>query len=46
MQSTTERGKLLEVATKLYLQEHGFNTYFWSEWASQKGLPLQGRKPS
>jgi predicted helicase len=36
-----EKGRLLEVATKLYLQEQGFKTYFWSEWASQKGLPLQ-----
>jgi predicted helicase len=41
MQSTTEKGGLLEVATKLYLQEHGFNAYFWSEWAAQKGLSLQ-----
>jgi predicted helicase len=41
MQSKTERGRLLEVATKLYLQEQGFKTYFWSEWASQKGLSLQ-----
>jgi hypothetical protein len=46
MQSTTKRGKLLEVATKLYLQEQGFKTYFWSEWAFQKGLLLRGRKPS
>jgi hypothetical protein len=36
-----EKGRLLEVAAKLYLQEQGFKTYFWSEWASQKGLPLQ-----
>ena len=36
-----EKGRLLEVATKLYLQEQGFKTYFWSEWASQKGLSLQ-----
>jgi len=36
-----ERGRLLEVATKLYLQEKGFKTYLWQEWASQKGLPLQ-----
>jgi predicted helicase len=41
MQSTTEKGRLLEVATKLYLQEQGFKTYFWSEWASQRGLSLQ-----
>ncbi len=46
MQGTTEKGRLLEVATKLYLQEQGFKTYFWSEWAPQKGLPLQDRKPS
>lgn len=41
MQSTIEKGRLLEVATKLYLQEQGFKAYFWQEWASQKGLPLQ-----
>jgi predicted helicase len=41
MQSTTEKGRLLEVATKLYLEKQGFKTYFWQEWASQKGLPLQ-----
>jgi hypothetical protein len=33
-----EKGRLLEVATKLYLQEQGFKTYLWHEWASQKGL--------
>ncbi len=36
-----EKGRLLEVATKLYLENQGFKTYFWQEWASQKGLPLQ-----
>jgi len=36
-----EKGRLLEVATKLYLQEQGFKTYLWQEWASQKGLSLQ-----
>jgi Predicted helicase len=41
MQSTTEKGRLLEVATKLYLEKQGFTVYFWQEWASQKGLPLQ-----
>ena len=41
MQSTTEKGRLLEVATKLYLENQGFTVYFWQEWASQKGLPLQ-----
>jgi predicted helicase len=41
MQSTTEKGRLLEVATKLYLQEQGFKTYLWQEWALQKGLSLQ-----
>jgi len=34
-----EKGKLLEVATKLYLERQGFKVYFWQEWASQKGLP-------
>jgi len=41
MQSTTEKGRLLEVATKLYLENQGYTVYFWQEWASQKGLPLQ-----
>jgi predicted helicase len=41
MQSLAERGRLLEVATKLYLQEMGFNAYLWQEWASQNRLPLQ-----
>uniref|UniRef100_A0A7C5X1G3 Helicase ATP-binding domain-containing protein n=1 Tax=Thermocrinis ruber TaxID=75906 RepID=A0A7C5X1G3_9AQUI len=41
MQSTAERGRLLEIATKLYLEEKGFTVYFWQEWASQKGLSLQ-----
>ncbi len=36
-----EKGRLLEIATKLYLEKQGFKTYFWQEWASQKGLPLQ-----
>jgi hypothetical protein len=36
-----EKGRLLEVATKLYLEEKGFTAYLWHEWASQKGLPLQ-----
>jgi predicted helicase len=36
-----EKGRLLEVATKLYLQEQGFTAYLWQEWASQRGLPLQ-----
>lgn len=41
MQNTAEKGRLLEVATKLYLEKQGFKVYFWQEWASQKGLPLQ-----
>jgi len=41
MQSTTERGRPLEVATKLYLEKQGFTAYLWHEWASQKGLSLQ-----
>jgi Predicted helicase len=36
-----EKGRLLEIATKLYLEKQGFTVYFWREWASQKGLPLQ-----
>jgi predicted helicase len=41
MQSTTEKGRLLEVATKLYLEKQGFNAYLWQEWALQNGLSLQ-----
>jgi len=33
-----EKGRLLEVATKLYLENQSFTVYFWQEWASQKGL--------
>ncbi len=36
-----EKGRLLEIATKLCLEKQGFTVYFWPEWASQKGLPLQ-----
>jgi predicted helicase len=41
IQSTTERGRLLEVATKLYLEKQGFTAYLWHEWVSQRGLSLQ-----
>jgi len=41
MQSTTEKGRQLEVATKLFLERQGFTVYFWQEWASQRGLSLQ-----
>jgi hypothetical protein len=46
MPSTIEKGRLLEVATKLYLEKQGFTVYLWHEWVSQDGLPLQGRRPS
>jgi predicted helicase len=36
-----EKGRLLEVAAKLYLENQGFTVYFWQEWALQNGLPLQ-----
>jgi hypothetical protein len=36
-----EKGRLLEVAAKLYLEKQGFTVYFWPEWASQKGFSLQ-----
>jgi predicted helicase len=36
-----EKGRQLEVATKLFLEKQGFTVYFWQEWALQKGLPLQ-----
>ncbi len=41
LMQNVEKGRLLEVATKLYLEQQGFKVYFWQEWASQKGLPLQ-----
>jgi Predicted helicase len=41
MQSTTGRGRLLEVATKLYLEKQGFTAYLWHEWVSQRGIYLQ-----
>jgi Predicted helicase len=41
LMQNVEKGKLLEVATKLYLERQGFTAYLWQEWASQKGLPLQ-----
>jgi hypothetical protein len=34
MQNTTEKGRLLEVATKLYLEEKGFTVYFWQGMVS------------
>jgi len=41
MQSTTERNRLSEVATKLYLEKQGFTAYLWHEWVSQRGFSLQ-----
>jgi hypothetical protein len=33
-----EKGRLLEVATKPFLEKQGFRVYSWQEWALQKGL--------
>jgi predicted helicase len=41
MQSTMERGRLLEAATELYLERQGFTVYLWHEWVSQRRLSLQ-----
>jgi hypothetical protein len=38
MQSTTEKGRQLEVATKPFLEKQCFRVYSWQEWALQKGL--------
>jgi len=43
MQSTTERSRLLAVATRLYLEKQCFTVYFWQEWALQKGLSLHDK---
>jgi hypothetical protein len=31
MQSTAEKDKLLEVATKLYFEKQGFAVHFWQK---------------
>ena len=36
-----EKGKLLELATKLYLENMGFTVSSWKEWALQRKLSLQ-----
>jgi len=30
--NNSERGHILELATKLYLEDRGFNAWFWYEW--------------
>jgi predicted helicase len=36
-----EKGELLELATRLYLENMGFTVFSWKEWASQTEFPLQ-----
>jgi predicted helicase len=41
MTESLEKGNLLELATKLYLEDEGFVVYFWKDWASKNGFVLQ-----
>jgi predicted helicase len=41
LNSTKEKGDILELTMKLYFQELGFNMYLWQEWASKRRLLLQ-----
>jgi len=41
MTESLEKGRLLEVATKLYLEDEGFTVYSWKEFASKNGFVLQ-----
>jgi len=41
MTENLEKGRLLEVATKLYLEDEGFTVYFWKEFASKNGFTIQ-----
>jgi predicted helicase len=41
MTENLEKGKLLELATKLYLEDEGFTVYFWKDWASKNGFIIQ-----
>jgi Predicted helicase len=41
MAENLEKGRLLELATKLYLEDEGFTVYSWKEFASKNNLVLQ-----
>jgi predicted helicase len=36
-----EKGKLLELATKLYLENMGFTVFYWKDWSLKEKLSLQ-----
>jgi predicted helicase len=41
MTKNLEKGDLLELATKLYLEDEGFTVYSWKEFASKNGFLIQ-----
>ncbi|MBX0311042.1 MAG: DEAD/DEAH box helicase family protein, partial [Sulfurihydrogenibium sp.] len=41
MTKNLEKGNLLELATKLYLEDEGFTVYSWKEFASKNGFLIQ-----
>ncbi len=41
MNKNLEKGQLLELATKLYLEDEGFTVYSWKEFASKNGFIIQ-----
>ena len=41
MNKNLEKGQLLELETKLYLEDEGFTVYSWKEFASKNGFVLQ-----
>jgi Predicted helicase len=41
MKENLEKGRLLELATKLYLEDEGFTVYSWKEFAVKNGFVLQ-----
>jgi Predicted helicase len=41
MAENLEKGRLLELATKLYLEDEGFTVYSWKEFAVKNGFVLQ-----
>jgi predicted helicase len=41
MTENLEKGQLLELATKLYLEDEGFAVYSWKEFASKNGFLTQ-----
>jgi predicted helicase len=41
MTENLEKGRLLELATKIYLEDEGFTVYSWKEFASKNGFIIQ-----